>query len=250
VPAEDAADVVQEVFLTVFKGIKTFTKDGKPAAFRRWLKAITRLKALEYWVDPWRKVNVPGGSGSWIDRVPHAGSPLGDSSEVPHTGPTPGVSSDIGGGPELRRVLELIRPDWDAFWRHVVKGDPVEKVAKELGIPPCAVEAAESRVLKHLSELTEDGVPVRLLLLRRLLELIRLDFEPRTWAAFWNTAAKGRSAADVAGELGMSDGAVYTAKSRVLNCLREEAEALGFYCAEGDVVTADIAVPVQSEVTP
>ena len=35
VPGQDAADVVQEVFLTVSQKIKTFAKDGKPAAFRR-----------------------------------------------------------------------------------------------------------------------------------------------------------------------------------------------------------------------
>jgi RNA polymerase sigma-70 factor, ECF subfamily len=51
VPGHDAADVVQEVFLMVFKEIRTFTKDGEPAAFRRWLHTITRYKVLEYW-DP------------------------------------------------------------------------------------------------------------------------------------------------------------------------------------------------------
>jgi hypothetical protein len=144
----------------------------------------------------------------------------------------------------------LIRPDWEAFWKHAVKGDPVEKVAKELCIRPCAVETAESKVLKHPSEAADDGVPVRLLLLRRLLELIRRDFEPCTWAVFWETAAKGRPAKDVAKDQGMRVGAVHTARSRVLKRLREEAETLELYRAEGDVVTADVAVAAQHEVIP
>src|SRR5262249_25395169 len=78
------------------------------------------------------------------------------------------------------------------------------------------------------SESAEGGVPVRRLLLRRLLELIRGEFEPRTWAAFWGVAAEGRSAKDLGDELGMTVGAVYVAKSRVVKRLREEAEALGF----------------------
>jgi RNA polymerase sigma-70 factor (ECF subfamily) len=59
-------------------------------------------------------------------------------------------------------------------------------------------------------------------LLRRGLELIRGEFEPRTWQAFWLTAVEGRSPKDVAHELGMSDGAVRVAKSRVLHRLRTE----------------------------
>jgi RNA polymerase sigma-70 factor (ECF subfamily) len=59
-------------------------------------------------------------------------------------------------------------------------------------------------------------------LFARALELIRGEFEERTWAAFWRTAVDGRAAADVGAELTMSPGAVRVAKSRVLHRLREE----------------------------
>jgi RNA polymerase sigma-70 factor (ECF subfamily) len=59
-------------------------------------------------------------------------------------------------------------------------------------------------------------------LLHRALALIREDFEPRTWSAFWQTAVEGRATADVAADLGMSPGAVRVAKSRVLHRLRED----------------------------
>lgn len=61
---------------------------------------------------------------------------------------------------------------------------------------------------------------------RRGLELIRPEFEPRTWQAFQAVAADGRPAADVAAELGTTVGAVYMAKSRVLKRLREELDGL------------------------
>ncbi len=57
---------------------------------------------------------------------------------------------------------------------------------------------------------------------RRALDLVRGEFEERTWQAFWRTAVEGRSAAEAAAGLGMSAGAVYVAKSRVLRRLREE----------------------------
>jgi RNA polymerase sigma-70 factor (ECF subfamily) len=59
-------------------------------------------------------------------------------------------------------------------------------------------------------------------LLRRALELIRAEFEERTWQAFWRTAVEGSAPRDVAAELSMSPGAVRVAKSRVLARLREE----------------------------
>jgi RNA polymerase sigma-70 factor, ECF subfamily len=59
-------------------------------------------------------------------------------------------------------------------------------------------------------------------LFRNALDLIRSEFELRTWQAFWLTAVDGRAAKDVAADLEMSPGAVRVAKSRVLRRLREE----------------------------
>ena len=53
-------------------------------------------------------------------------------------------------------------------------------------------------------------------------ELVRQTFAESTWAAFWRTAVEGESSQQVAESLGMTVGAVYIAKSRVLNSLREQ----------------------------
>lgn len=63
-------------------------------------------------------------------------------------------------------------------------------------------------------------------LYRRALELIRSEFEERTWQAFWLSAVEGRDTAAVAAELGISPVAVRIAKSRVLARLRAEADQL------------------------
>jgi RNA polymerase sigma-70 factor (ECF subfamily) len=57
---------------------------------------------------------------------------------------------------------------------------------------------------------------------RRALELVRGEFEERTWQAFWRTVVEGRAPADIAAELGVSAAAVRMAKSRVLRRLKEE----------------------------
>ncbi len=51
-------------------------------------------------------------------------------------------------------------------------------------------------------------------------------FAPTTWQAFWRTAVEGQSAAAAAAELGLSVGAVYVARSRVLARLSERVREL------------------------
>lgn len=63
-------------------------------------------------------------------------------------------------------------------------------------------------------------------LVRRGLESIRGEFAERTWQAFEALAVAERPVADVAAELGLTVGAVYMARSRVLKRLREELDGL------------------------
>jgi RNA polymerase sigma-70 factor (ECF subfamily) len=56
----------------------------------------------------------------------------------------------------------------------------------------------------------------------RALDLVRKEFEDRTWRAFWQTAIEGRSPVDVGAEEGVSPAAIRMAKSRVLRRLKEE----------------------------
>jgi RNA polymerase sigma-70 factor (ECF subfamily) len=59
-------------------------------------------------------------------------------------------------------------------------------------------------------------------LMHRALDLIRCEFAPRTWQAFWRVTVDGQRPVDVAQELDMQPGTVRVAKSRVLSRLRNE----------------------------
>ena len=59
-----------------------------------------------------------------------------------------------------------------------------------------------------------------------LLDLVEEEFEPATLQAFRRLALDGVSGAEAAQELGLSVAAVYVAKSRVLQRIRQEAEGL------------------------
>jgi RNA polymerase sigma-70 factor (ECF subfamily) len=73
---------------------------------------------------------------------------------------------------------------------------------------------------------TLEEAEYRQYLVGRALELMQAEFQPTTWKACWEHIVSGRPAREVASELGMSEGAVYVAKCRVLRRLRSELEGL------------------------
>ena len=99
-------------------------------------------------------------------------------------------------------------------WRDRLRRRPVPRPA---GDDPALVERAAP---DDLAGWIDDDF--RAHLVRRALQVMQTDFQPATWKACWEVVVEGRTAADVAAELGLSVGAVYAAKFRVLGRLRQE----------------------------
>jgi RNA polymerase sigma-70 factor (ECF subfamily) len=143
---QDAADLVQEVFLKLIQVLPTFTYDANKG-FRRWLRTVTL--------------------NTWRDRRKRRGDR-----------PLPGDEAALAevaapGGP-------------DAFW--------------------------DSEYRRQI--------------VNQAVALMQADFQPATWKAFWEQVVVGRAARDVASDLGLTPGAAYAAKFRVLNRLRQELHGM------------------------
>ncbi len=80
--------------------------------------------------------------------------------------------------------------------------------------------AGEARTPASQSASTNGACAARSLLLQSALERIRERAAPRTYRAFIAVVIEGRSASDVADELGMTSGAVRVAKTRMLQRMR------------------------------
>jgi RNA polymerase sigma-70 factor, ECF subfamily len=82
-------------------------------------------------------------------------------------------------------------------------------------------------VADGLVHVEEDDSPAEMdtenkILLRRAMEMVRLEFEVNTWEAFWRTTIDGHAPDDVARSLGVTRNSVYLSRSRVLGRLKAQ----------------------------
>lgn len=113
-------------------------------------------------------------------------------------------------------------------WLRIITHNKVYDHFRRQGREPQAAGGTEANIrfsqLESLDPQSEDTDEEQAYqqLVRRALEMIRNDFTPRTWQAFWRSTVDGQRPVDVAEELQMQPGAVRVAKSRVLQRLRQE----------------------------
>lgn len=105
------------------------------------------------------------------------------------------------------------------FWRRR-KGSPNGVGGDEMLAQLAELAAPDSGVSRQWDQEHD------LYVTRGLLELIRPEFEEQTWKVFERFAVDGLSAGEVASELGISQNAVFIAKSRILRRLRQEGRGL------------------------
>lgn len=148
IPANDAPDLVQEVFQGVSTQIRQFRRLEAANTFRGWLYTITRNKACDYFRRRHGQTEAVGGSEAQ-QRLATIAAEYSESS---------------GGSQEtddrtlvLRHAVEQLRGEftdntWTAFWRLAVDGHRASDIGRDLGLTAKAVRQAKYRVLTRLRE--------------------------------------------------------------------------------------------------
>jgi len=128
----------------------------------------------------------------------------------------------------VRRVGEFDRRGPGAFraWLRTILANHMKKYFRDRpesgpAIDLDAVAAADSVLGRQWDREHDEHLAAR------AMKLIEGDFAPATWIAFCRQVLDGRSAPEVAAELGLSVNSVLLAKSRVLKRLRAELPGLG-----------------------
>jgi RNA polymerase sigma-70 factor, ECF subfamily len=144
----DAADVGQEVFQAVYRGIAKFHRDRAGDSFRGWLHAITRNKLRDFARHHRAEECGAGGSEAQTrlqqvedDSPANAGDATDQDDKLT----------------VYRRAVELILADYEertrqAFWRVMVEQQRPADVARDLGMTTNAVYLAKSRILRRIRD--------------------------------------------------------------------------------------------------
>jgi RNA polymerase sigma-70 factor (ECF subfamily) len=125
------------------------------------------------------------------------------------------------------------RSGWFRSWLWTITSNQIRLCFRKQGGAPQAFGGsdAQMRIREQPDGLeTPDAAEpdaddaTRRRILHRALQLVQNDFTPGTWEAFRRTTVEGRSAREVAADLGLSENAVRQAKFRVLRRLRDELD--------------------------
>jgi RNA polymerase sigma-70 factor (ECF subfamily) len=143
----DADDLTQEVLAVLVRELPQFRHNGRPGAFRAWLRGVTANRLRGFWRARQARPEAAGG-----DKFEAALNQLED----PHSALSRQWDEEHDRH-VLRRLQELIEPEfsaaaWRAFRRTVLDGARAAVVAAELGMSVNAVLLAKSRVLRRLRE--------------------------------------------------------------------------------------------------
>ena len=136
--AQDAADLVQDVFALLVQNLPQFRYEpGK--SFRAWLKTV--------FLNKWRNRQAARGP---VPLSPDEAARLA-APELPALEEAEYRDYLVG------RALQVMQAEfqpvtWQACWQFVVEGRPAAEVAAELGVTPNAVYLAKARVLRRLRE--------------------------------------------------------------------------------------------------
>lgn len=148
--ADNSADVVQAVLAQVAIYLPDFKKDGKPAAFRRWLRTLAHSKIADFHRASANQPRAGGAAGQAIIAA------------LPAAEPAPGSGSEFASSsvpdPAVGRFWQLVErledqfeaSTWQAFWLTTVESRTSKEVADLLKMTPNSVRLAKARVLRKL----------------------------------------------------------------------------------------------------
>jgi len=147
VPAQDAADVAQEIMAIVIKEIARFEHSGRTGAFRSWLRNVTANRVRQFWRDGRVRPRATGNSdfSQMLSELEDPRSEMTRHWNAQH---------DLH---VLQRITALVQEEFteksmQIFRRHVLQQVPADGVAAEFSISVAGVYQVKSRIMRRLRQ--------------------------------------------------------------------------------------------------
>lgn len=145
--SSDADDVTQDVLLAISKDIGRFDHNGRPGAFRAWMKGILVNRLRKFWHARDRRATASGHSDIHR-RLAELDDPSSQMSRIWNAEHDQHVLVQL-----MKMVEPRVEPStWAAFRMTAFEGVKPQVVADQLGISLNAVLIAKSRVLSRLRQ--------------------------------------------------------------------------------------------------
>jgi RNA polymerase sigma-70 factor (ECF subfamily) len=139
----DVDDLLQNILVVVSQKLPAFVHNGRPGAFRAWLRGIL-VNEVRYFLHG-RQHRNGDPPADWIDRLEDPKSELSRQWDVEHDQQL------------IRRLLGVVPADfqpqtWEVFRLLVLEDRPAGEVARLCGMQVNAVYVAKARVLARLRQ--------------------------------------------------------------------------------------------------
>ncbi len=137
----DTDDLLQNILVVICRKLPSFIHNGRPGAFRAWLRGILVLEVRSFL----RRRPEATPFSEWLDTLEDSSSEQSRQWDLEHDQQV------------VRRLLATIQSDfeestWEVFQLLVLEDRPVAEVAQRTGMKRNAIYVAKSRVLKRLRE--------------------------------------------------------------------------------------------------
>ena len=129
---------------------------------------------------------------------------------------------------KVSRSIQRFKPGRDARFRTwistICRNSMIDELRKRRDV--CIDDLQMQAALDAMTSMTDEDVDLerRRQIFRWAGAKARDQFSGTSWNAFWKTAVLGASVQNAAEELGISVGAVYTARSRIMQFLKQKVQ--------------------------
>jgi RNA polymerase sigma factor (sigma-70 family) len=145
----DAADVVQEVLISVADAFRRRKYDRSRGTFRAWLLTVARNEVHD-WLTACARRQEPAGGTTAQQALGNVAADA-DAADWDHD-----YEERLFAWASDRVKTEVQPATWQAFWQTTIDKRSGQEAAAALGMTVAAVYLAKSRVMKRLRELVHE----------------------------------------------------------------------------------------------
>lgn len=148
-PASEQQDVVQEIWIAIYRGIDKYEPRSHAFAFRGWLAKIAKNTAVNYLSrkSPLRKTESLRETAWLTDK--------NSTKQMLQLQWDREYQRQVLQWAAMRVASRVSAATFSAFWRTVVEGEKIDAVAKELGMTPGALYVSRGRIMATLKREVE-----------------------------------------------------------------------------------------------